>query len=62
MRTKIKFHKFAWECPVCGEYKRVRNNARNVRMAKCCGRQFKIKTGAERREVIVLVITDVEAI
>ena len=56
----IKFHSRAWQCPKCGNYKRVRDNGSNIRYAKCCNQQFKILTGWETRTVSELVIRGVK--
>ena len=61
--SDIIFHAHAWQCPVCLNYKRIRNSgSRATREARCCGRKVRIRTAYRQRTVTELVILDVQAV
>lgn len=40
----ITFHSHSWQCPHCHKWRRVRYVYGDIRLARCCGHKFVIKT------------------
>lgn len=57
---KVNFHKYAWECPVCKNYKRIKGSYKDIRIARCCGVKVEISSGRVPVYSSELQITDVK--